>query len=471
MLPTVTNYRVVPSVVPQGRETEIKIVPNERAFLFFDGAEYLLNIICADDDEVCYFTPTTKHPVKLVAEDGILKFTYTFDREQEYLFQLEKDEKKVAEFYIYSLAEDLYALTPLRGDFHGHSYRSDAKRDPGALLGHYREQGYDFMSLTDHNRYYPGLEMDEAYEGVKLGITHVPGEEVHFPGCMIHTVHVGGKSSVAALYCKDEAGCRAEADEYIAKVPENVPEKYRERYSRLMWITDRIHEAGGLAIFPHPYWKPGGSRVFNVQEEFARIILKSGMYDAYELVGGMGQIGINFSINLRAELLSEGVKFPVVGSSDVHGIVATPTFPHLFTICFAKDNSVDSIMEALKAGKTVAVEATGDEYQRHYRCYGDLRLVYYAQFLLTNYFPQLQRVCAGEGIAMRNYLMGLAPASLIEAQVEQTEYFKGEFFGKREYIAVSDEVKEYESKWREVQLAGPTGKGSAYHSEKVTRQI
>ena len=67
--------------------------------------------------------------------------------------------------------------------------------------------------------------------------------------------------------------------------------------------------------------------------------------------------------------------------------------------------------------------------------------------------------------------MGLVPASLIEAQVEQTEYFKGEFFGKREYIAVSDEVKEYESKWREVQLAGPTGKGSAYHSEKVTRQI
>ena len=128
-------------------------------------------------------------------------------------------------------------------------------------------------------------------------------------------------------------------------------------------------------------------------------------------------------------------------------------------------------MEALKAGKTVAVEATGDEYKRHYRCYGDLRLVYYAQFLLTNYFPQLQRVCAGEGVAMRNYLMGLVPASLIEAQVEQTESFKTEFFGKREYIAVSDEVREYENKWREVQLAGPTGKGSAYHSEKITRQI
>ena len=59
MLPTVTNYRVVPAVVEQNKETEIKIVPNERAFLFFDGAEYLVHIICSDDDEVCYFTPTT----------------------------------------------------------------------------------------------------------------------------------------------------------------------------------------------------------------------------------------------------------------------------------------------------------------------------------------------------------------------------------------------------------------------------
>ena len=471
MLPTVTNYRVVPSVVEMGKETEIKIVPNERAFLFFDGDEYIVNVICADDDEVCYFTPTTKHSVSLAAKDGILKFNYTFEREQEYLLQLEKNAKKVAEFYIYSLAEDLYALSPLRGDFHAHSYRSDAKRDPAALLGHFREQGYDFMALTDHNRYYPGLEMDEAYEGVKLGITHVPGEEIHFPGCMIHTVHVGGKSSVAALYCTDEEKCRAEADEYIAKVPESVPEQYRERYSRQMWITDRVHEAGGIAIFPHPFWKPGGSRVFNVQEAFARIILKSGMYDAYELVGGMGQIGINYSINLRDELLYEGVKFPVVGSSDVHGIVGAETFPHYFTVCFAKDNSVGSIMSALESGMTVAVEATGTEYARQYRCHGDLRLVYFAQFLLTHYFPALQRICAGEGIAMRNYLMGLAPASLIEAQVEQTEYFKDEFFGRREYAAVSDEVKEYEEKWREVQLAGPTGKGSAYKSEKITRQI
>jgi hypothetical protein len=152
MLPIATNYRVVPAVVSAGTETEIKIIPNERAFLFFDGAVYRLTVICADDDEVNYFTPTAKHFIDLVAADGILRFSYTFECEQEYLLILERDEKKVAEFFIYSLAEDLYKLTPLRGDFHGHSYRSDGRRDPAAILGHYREQGYDFMALTDHNR-------------------------------------------------------------------------------------------------------------------------------------------------------------------------------------------------------------------------------------------------------------------------------------------------------------------------------
>ena len=72
---------------------------------------------------------------------------------------------------------------------------------------------------------------------------------------------------------------------------------------------------------------------------------------------------------------------------------------------------------------------------------------------------------------MRNYLMGLTPASLIEAQVEQTEYFKNEYFGKCEPVIANEEIRAYENKWREVQLAGPTGKGSAANPAKVTRQI
>lgn len=139
----------------------------------------------------------------------------------------------------------------------------------------------------------------------------------------------------------------------------------------------------------------------NVCSDFARILLKSGMFDAYEVVGGMGQLGVNLSVALWNDLRAEGCRIPVVGSSDVHSIAKSFVFPHLFTVCFAEANENDAIISAVKNGLCVAVEATGTEYERHYRCYGSLRLVTYAQFLLNHYFPHYTRVCQGEGVAMR----------------------------------------------------------------------
>ena len=77
------------------------------------------------------------------------------------------EEKVLQKFNVFSVGEDLYGLTPLKGDLHSHSYRSDGKRDPADLAGHFREQGYDFLALTDHNRYYPGGEIDDVFKDVK----------------------------------------------------------------------------------------------------------------------------------------------------------------------------------------------------------------------------------------------------------------------------------------------------------------
>ena len=260
------------------------------------------------------------------AKDGVIRFLYTYEEEGQYLFFLSREETRLAELFVYALEEDLYDLTPLKGDFHSHSVRSDGKRDPAALAGHYREQGYDFFALTDHNRYYPGDEVDEAYAGVKLGISRVLGEEVHAPDSNVHIVHVGGKSSVADLYFHHQKEYAAEIAEYEERVPADIPEMYRYRYARAMWATDRIHEAGGLAIFAHPYWQPKKVRMHNVREQLAIRLLTSGMFDVYELVGAMSQVGINRSINLWADLRAEGLKISIVGSSDVHNLEKSATF-------------------------------------------------------------------------------------------------------------------------------------------------
>ena len=117
-------------------------------------------------------------------------------------------------------------------------------------------------------------------------------------------------------------------------------------------------------------------------------------------------------------------------------------------------------MEALKSGKTVAVEATGDEYQRHYRCYGNLRLVSYAHFLLQHYFPKRQRICQGEGTAMRGYLMGEVEASMLEAQVAYSDDWRDRFLGRKPPVLPSAAIRDFEARARAVHATGPVTKGS-----------
>jgi hypothetical protein len=239
-----------------------------------------------------------------------------------------------------------------------------------------------------------------------------------------------------------------------------------------MWATDKIHEAGGLAIFPHPFWIPGNSRIRNVKCELANILLKSQAFDAYEIVGAMDQPNCNRSVALWNDLRAEGLKIPVVGSSDVHALTKSENFPDHFTICFAPDATNDGVLNAIKAGNSVAVEGTGTEYDRHYRCYGSRRLVSYSQYLLKYYFPERQRICQGEGIAMRSYAIGCASAALIELQVEHTKNFEDRFFGRSAPVLPSDEMLAFEDKWREIHInEGPITKGSRIYSDTVTRQI
>ena len=472
MLPTPENFMIYPSVVPSDETSQMTILATELAFLPFEGATYSLTIIpvCSDEN---YYHPENHVKLELVGEGGALKFSHTFSGEGEHLLLLSKDEKPIGEMHVYSLGADLYGLLPLRGDLHGHSYRSDGRRDPAALAGHYREMGYDFFALTDHNRYYSGGEIDEVYGGLDLGITRVRGEEIHSPGSVVHIVHIGGRESVAERYT--EAESRAAYDEavedYISRLPESIPEKYRERYGKAMWATDAIHAAGGIAILPHPCWRAGASRSYNLPDELTALLLKSGKFDAFEVIGGIAQVDCNRQVALWGDLRAEGCNIPIVGSSDVHAIARVENYPNHFTVCFAKANENDAICEAIKGGLSVAVEAIGEDYGRRYFCYGSLRLVTYAHFLLRYYFPKTQRLSAGEGVAMRAYAVGELSAETLTHSARICRDFSARYFGRLAPAMPSDEMIDFENRWRERQLRGPRTKGSAVDSATINRQI
>lgn len=460
MHPDPKNYSIFPSVIKADALTKLTVLPNERGFVFADGDMYDVTVISLSKDEPNYYAPTMHKHLSTTANGGVLCFEYLFEGEGEHIIILSKNEKPIQEFNVYSVYEDLMSLTPLKGDLHSHSYRSDGKRDPSALAGHYREQGYDFFALTDHNRYYPGKEIDETYTDIKTGFLRVAGEEIHAPGSVVHIVHVCGEESVADLYVHDLAGYEKDIAEYIKKVPDSVPERYRSRYAKAMWATDKIHEANGLAIFPHPYWRPGKSRSYNVTDEFARILLRSGMFDAFEIVGAMEWDGINRAVALWTELRSEGYDIGVIGSSDTHKLKEPTTFSHCFNVCFAESNSIDSIRKAVKNKNCVAVEATDTSAGTQYRAYGSLRLVSYAQFLLKYYFPTRRRLCQGEGVAMRAYAMGDAPRELVELSAKLSEDFSLRYFGRVLPDMPSDEIKDFKARRDTVQANGPKRPGS-----------
>ena len=460
MLPRSENYRIYPSVVPADKTVSMIIAPTERAFLLHKDFKYTVILTPVDADEVNYHSSTCRTTLEVEAIDGIIRFDYTFPAEQEHHVQLMRDDVKLATFYIFSLYSDLYSLRPMRGDLHVHSFRSDGSRDPAALAGYYREQGYDFFALTDHNRFYPGGEIDEVYAGVDTGLLRIPGEEVHTPGSMIHIVHVGGNESVTYKYVSDTDKYKSEVSELINDLPEGLPEQYRDRYAMAKWATDNIHKAGGLAIFPHPFWRPAGL-IHNVNAELSSILLRSGMFDAYEVIGGMSRSENNESLNLWNELRANGLKMNVVGSSDVHGLDKSIHFPCNFTICFARENTVGGVIDALRNGLSVAVESTGIEYSREFRAYGALRLVTYAQYLLKHYFIRQEMLCAGVGVAMRAFAMGECSAELIELGSRLVEEHRARFFGAAEPILPDAKMIDFENRWRATHIEkGPITKGS-----------
>lgn len=76
-----------------------------------------------------------------------------------------------------------------KGNLHTHSTRSDGRIEPEAVIGIYREAGYDFLSLTDH--FLPGtrfgkddvdfIDITDTTDLGSDGFVTIPGAEIHGP--------------------------------------------------------------------------------------------------------------------------------------------------------------------------------------------------------------------------------------------------------------------------------------------------
>ena len=96
------------------------------------------------------------------------------------------------------------------------------------------------------------------------------------------------------------------------------------------------------------------------------------------------------------------------------------------TFVFANENERASLIQAIKAKYSVAIDTISAEY----RLIGEPRLVKYSRFLLDEFTPLHDELCYEEGRLMKAYVVGdedaLAGLQLIHGRMAKLykKYFK-----------------------------------------------
>lgn len=452
MKPELVKFTIIPSVVPADQESEISVTSKDGCFQFFDDIVYNVEFIPMEESDVPMDADISllgydKNRKKFLVrpENGVLKLRYFFSGEQEWKLHIAAVDycahtnplyehyhpywdnlMKVPEhgvyLSIYSLAPDLYGRRALRGDLHIHTSGSDGKETPEMVAAAYRAAGYDFIAITDHNVFGTARAATERFD-FQTDFQIFMGEEVHngYAG-YFHMVNVGGSRSVNDIYLNEPERVNNEikALEKEVKVPAGLDAR---EYLNRVWLYREIKKSGGFAIYPHPYWRVENH--YHTETKMTRAILKNGLCDAYEVLGGCMPADNNLQTALYYELRAEGTNLPVVGSTDSHSVLDANThFKKASTIVFAEDG----VLKAVADGFSVAAEHLPGE---NIRVYGPFRLVKYAHFLLANYFPVHNALCMASGTAISCLLSGddtlINTVEILEAKVTQ---FEQQFFGR-----------------------------------------
>lgn len=407
---------VAPRIVRGGIPTRIRIRPLD-GHIRLEEKERVRIAVLPMTVDACSSTRPDIFETTAVVEQGCLSFEHTFTGEQEHSIRLHRGEE-TAPFLrtsVYSLEEDLFRRRPYLGDFHLHSCYSDGVETPEFVAAMYRQEGYDFMCLTDHGRMDSSRRAISFYEGLPLDFKIHPGEEVHSPGNPVHILNFGGDFSV-------NARCRTETsgNPWIVPARPEWMEAVQRRMDRLpplpdgvdpfihascLEVIDAIHEAGGMAIFCHPFWI---DNVYNVPVALLQLYLEQGFADAFELVGGLTNHENTLQVAFYRDMLTQGFRIPTVGNSDSHGTVDRAYFDTGKTLVFALGNGREEIIEAVKNHYSIPL----DEYAgQEPRFHGSFRLTSYAMFLYEHYFPLHHELCFEEGRLMRALVAGDSAAA------------------------------------------------------------
>ena len=434
----VFNYIVTPSIVKANHETTICIHPLGENTAFIPNVTYTVEIrgvetFCSDYAHL----PIAVYQITPNAI-GDLEITHFFAGEQKHAITLRRPQEDLdatpykdithrskrhentnALLQVYSLDSDLYGMRCFKGEVHCHTYESDGIQDVCHTVGNYRSAGYDFLAITDHYITMPSEKAKKMFDDAPVDMTLLLGEECHVPTEQIHAVHIGGSQSVNA-YFRDHADA-AEQEMLAIEAQLCLPAHINRRdYAWRVWIAHKAREFGGLSILAHPHWI--WFDTYFMASAITQQLLADGIYDALDITDEEADT----TVALWAEMQAQGNRIPIVGCTDSHYTDANS--PHRparggYTLVFAADRGERSILNAIRDGRSLAVNAIGDPE----RIQGPYRLVKFARFLLDNYYPIYQRLCHNQGVIMSEY--SADSVQLLSMLNERSQAFSHAFFG------------------------------------------
>ena len=440
----VFNYGIYPAVVRADMTTTIRIHPLGENTAFVPGVTYTVEIrgvetFCSDYSHL----PVPTYFVVPNA-DGDLEITHLFNGEQRHALFLKRPQEDLnatpyhdithrsrrhentdATLYVYSLNEDLYGMRCFKGEVHCHTYESDGIQDVCHTVGNYRSAGYDFLAITDHYISMSAEKAQHIFGSAPVDMTLMLGEECHVPTEQIHAVHIGGQHSVNAYFRDNPTAAEKEmlAIEAELTLPMHIN---RRDYAWRVWIAQKAQQLGGIAILAHPHWI--WFDTYFMASAITQQLLADGVYDALDITDQEADT----TVALWAEMQAQGHRIPVVGCTDSHYTDANS--PHRparggYTLVFSPNREEESILAAIRGGRSLAVNASGDPA----RIQGPYRLVKLARFLLDNYYPVYLRLCHNQGVLMSDFPTNSKPdgetIQLLRALNNRSESFAHAFFG------------------------------------------
>ena len=272
--------------------------------------------------------------------------------------------------------KDKFGKTWYKGNLHTHTTVTDGKKTPEEVIALYRENGYDFLSLTDH---WVHSETGMTEDGMLL----LGGCEYNINGAdvlagVFHVVSVGEREP-AQLDRKKANG------EYTAQD-----------------IVDAIHAVGGIAILAHPAWSLDTCEQILPLEGFDGI-------EIYNSVSGLPRNCRPYSGEVIDQLAVRGKVFPSMCADDSHFYEKEACLSYIYVQ--AEELTETAILDAIRAGRVMATqgprfsvtveEIEGSENRRvRYSCDPVSQIVFYTGSVWLD-----GRSISGDGITEAEFIL------------------------------------------------------------------